>query len=939
MMNAHCRCLRSASFLVALSLLGGCGGDGGGGSPTPTPATATATLQPSGTATAAPTFTPTEPPASARVAGLVVLRRDVATGAGDAVGTAPADWSGGADRVQFDRALSHATWMLSGPVSSAGSTDAAGRFDLGALVPGDYVLELTKTLNGNLVTGRVPFTAGEAGADLTIEIGRGAVRSIATHRDGGGAAVEEVRGPDGTRSLTRDGRLVEIDTTGRKLADPDGDGSFDAGDCSDPVWLCGDAGECTPGHQCTCTASCPECDDCGPPVCAAAGAVPYLCGDDGACDNPGDRCVCASSCPTCADCAMAVCLPPCGPVEILAVEIDGPDRIVVGTQAPLRALAHLTDGSAIDVTSLATWESSAEDVVSVDGWGVASAHRLGTADVRATIGEVASAAWTLEVVDRPPLRHIYLQNASCFPFLGPPTAAPAPEPSAPSEVFDALPPGCRQVVLIGATLQFVALGEFDSGQFEDITSEVEWQSTPAEVGDVTNGLFTGRSEGTAEIRAVLDGVQSDPSEVRVVAQRSVVSLSIYPLEAPVPFGPVFEGDDPVPAAPDVCSDCGYTVTVLLGDEIHFRAAAFYDTGEWEDVTERVSWHSSDPDVAPIDSGGRMTAASAGQTRIDASLDEVTSDAVSVDVVEQATLLDLYVYQEGADRVVAKGGEALFRAYGRYDVGFERDVTDQVAWKSSDDTVGTFTEPGVFTGVSAGSVEVWAVLDGVESNHLPMEVFETTDIVYCDPNDVNRGTWSDTFNRVVLESDCAHYNPPAVATLRFTVTERERPGGIFDPCLDLFVYQGDRRIRTIREEGCGEPFLEPGAPEFDEAAPRYQTRAFWDLKDDGGNLVPPGRYTVRGRFYLYYDPVVSIDIDVVAPSGRIPCAPDPCGNGCGYVHACGDGGPPAECPAVCVPLCSCPTGWGITAGECEPCAEECCPSGAECLPGLPPCQEG
>jgi hypothetical protein len=66
---------------------------------------------------------------------------------------------------------------------------------------------------------------------------------------------------------------------------------------------------------------------------------------------------------------------------------------------------------------------------------------------------------------------------------------------------------------------------------------------------------------------------------------------------------------------------------------------------------------------------------------------------------------------------------------------------------------------------------------------------------------------------------------------------------------------------LREEGCGEPFLRAGAPDFADAVLKYQLRAFWDLKDEAGQAVDPGTYTVFGRFYLYYDPIVSIDVEV------------------------------------------------------------------------------
>jgi len=52
-------------------------------------------------------------------------------------------------------------------------------------------------------------------------------------------------------------------------------------------------------------------------------------------------------------------------------------------------------------------------------------------------------------------------------------------------------------------------------------------------------------------------------------------------------------------------------------------------------------------------------------------------------------------------------------------------------------------------------------------------------------------------------------------------------------------------------------------EYDEEKLRYQSLAFWDLKDDKGAIVPPGTYTLRGRFYLYYDPIIELPLVVGA----------------------------------------------------------------------------
>ncbi|MCH6561606.1 MAG: hypothetical protein IH800_04190 [Myxococcales bacterium] len=87
--------------------------------------------------------------------------------------------------------------------------------------------------------------------------------------------------------------------------------------CVDHVWLCDPTSSlpnqgCGDDRSCSCTASCPFCLDCGPPVCVSKTApVPYRCDDDGGCANPGDQCLCASSAPHLNDCALKVCVPDC----------------------------------------------------------------------------------------------------------------------------------------------------------------------------------------------------------------------------------------------------------------------------------------------------------------------------------------------------------------------------------------------------------------------------------------------------------------------------------------------------------------------------------------------------------------------------------------------------------------------------------------------------
>ena len=864
--------LAAVLFGMAAVLGSGCGNGDDlviGATPTPTGTAPTVTRTP--TQTAGPTRTATVRVGS--VAGLVVVGDNVGQSGSDGLKPLPPE-SLPPVGIGFDRGLGSADWVVDdGDVH--GETDADGRFTVSGLSPGRHALRFTRTVDGNLMAFVVPIVVGDDGAaEVVAEVSWGLVRATSTYTEAG-AAMRAVFAPNGTWLITRGAQVVELSDGWRTLVDGDGDGRFDPQQCGTQLYACDADGTCgNSGDICVCVPSCPDCEDCGRQACVPrtyfhtdtcgpdglCKRFPYSCGDNGTCAVPGDQCSCVASCFACDNCEAFACVDPCtpgDPIDIVAVNAVGSSRLVAGQSGDARATALLSDGTSVDVTWLATWASSAPAVATVDPWGRIAALAVGATDLTARIADTGGAPLALVVVERPTLQQIIVENVSCRVYAYPddPTAEPRPLP--PSDAF-LPPPYCQQVVRVGGTITFRALGQFDTGYYEDITDEVTWAVDPSAVGGVEKGLFTATGAGTATVTATLGAVSGAASPVTVVDHATVVALTVYPGSYGYQYidgGPVRPGD----AAP--CFECGYFLTLLSGDEVQFFATAHYDTGEWEDVTKRVTWRSGDTAVMAIDASGNGVAAGPGDAVIDATLDTVTSAPLSLRVVDHATLQSLTIYMDGADRVVAADGQVVFHAVGFYDVGFDRAVSDQVTWHSSDESVGGFDAAGVFTGRSAGNVKVWAELDGVQSPQLPLEVFATSELAYCDADNVNRGVWADDFNRVTLESDCATYSAPDVVELRFSVTETQRPGGLFDPCLDLYAYQGDRLVRTIREEGCGDPFLAPAAPDRDEAAVRYQLKAFWDLKDSTGATVPAGEYEIRGRFYLYYDPVVSIRVTV------------------------------------------------------------------------------
>lgn len=108
----------------------------------------------------------------------------------------------------------------------------------------------------------------------------------------------------------------DVCPAGQQCQNRDGSRGRCAPECVDTAWLCrsdgSGANNCGDDRECSCTASCPTCEDCGPNVCIPPGSpTPYRCNDDGTCASPRDKCISVSSCPECDDVALNVCVPRC----------------------------------------------------------------------------------------------------------------------------------------------------------------------------------------------------------------------------------------------------------------------------------------------------------------------------------------------------------------------------------------------------------------------------------------------------------------------------------------------------------------------------------------------------------------------------------------------------------------------------------------------------
>ncbi|WP_368212577.1 Ig-like domain-containing protein [Aeromonas sp. s10] len=119
----------------------------------------------------------------------------------------------------------------------------------------------------------------------------------------------------------------------------------------------------------------------------------------------------------------------------------------------------------------------------------------------------------------------------------------------------------------------------------------------------TNGLLTGVEQGTAEVTASLDGVTSNAVQV-TVTDAVLTAIAITPT----------------------------SVSVGKGQTQQLTATATYSDNTTADVTGSVDWLSDDTATATITTNGLLTGVEEGTTEVSASLDGVTSDRVTVNVV-------------------------------------------------------------------------------------------------------------------------------------------------------------------------------------------------------------------------------------------------------------------------------------------------------------------
>ena len=337
--------------------------------------------------------------------------------------------------------------------------------------------------------------------------------------------------------------------------------------------------------------------------------------------------------------------------------------IAAGSTRQFTATGNYSDSSTQDLTSLASWSTSAAGVATIDNSsnkGLANAISAGSTTITATYGGQSDN--TSLTVTAATLSSITIS------------------PIAPS-------------IAAGTAKQFFATGTYSDSSTQDITDQVAWTSSNTSVASISNassneGLSTSVAAGSTTITATLGAISSDT--VLTVTSATLSSLAITPS----------------------------TPSVALGSTQQFSVVGTYSDSSTQDLTTSATWTSSATGVATVDNAsnkGKATAVSAGNATITAAFGGQSDNATLT--ITAATLSSIAVTPPTPS--IAAGTDQQFTATGTYSDSSTQDITPQVSWTSSDTDKATVSNSsgteGLSSGIEAGSSTITAALSGVTGN--------------------------------------------------------------------------------------------------------------------------------------------------------------------------------------------------------------------------------
>ena len=155
-------------------------------------------------------------------------------------------------------------------------------------------------------------------------------------------------------------------------------------------------------------------------------------------------------------------------------------------------------------------------------------------------------------------------------------------------------------------------------------------------------------------------------------------------------------------------------TLDIGQTQQFTAVGTFSDGNTRDLTNLVTWSSSNTTVAAISSSGLALSHGQGSSMISANFntaDGLVTGATTLNVV--VTLKSLTITPVNSS--IANSTSLQLTAAGVFSDGSTHDLTASVTWTSSSAAIATVSSGGVVTGTGVGSATIAATQAGVSAS--------------------------------------------------------------------------------------------------------------------------------------------------------------------------------------------------------------------------------
>ena len=326
--------------------------------------------------------------------------------------------------------------------------------------------------------------------------------------------------------------------------------------------------------------------------------------------------------------------------------------VAAGGTDRLWVMENFANGSTVDISGAAQYQSSAPGIVNVDATGLAWALAPGTATV-----SVAFAGFTQTygfTVTAATLSSITVADAS------------------------------HAALAAGTSDLLWAQGLYSDGSQQDLSASVTWTSGNRPVATIDpSGKARARTPGTVQFTAQAGGISGS-----LAVQVSSASLTALALTD---------------------SNAG---SMAVGTRNALKALGTFSDQSSQDLSQTLAWQVDNANVASIEPSGRLTAHQAGTVVVTATGSPTVHQSLSI-AVTAAQLTSLAV-TDAAGGSLPVGFRDRFTAVGTFSDSSTQDLTRQASWAVSDPTLAQVDAAGGLTAFAAGSLTVTASLAGVSS---------------------------------------------------------------------------------------------------------------------------------------------------------------------------------------------------------------------------------